>query len=83
VCPADVQQHLKQQHQYTYEAACQVANAVHKWEDVEQDSEAIQIPRQLETPLPVIPCCTGGLLCQRDSPQCQYLVCHMDAMWKH
>jgi hypothetical protein len=45
VRPADVQQHLKRQHQYAYKAACQVANAVHTWEDVKQDSKAIQIPR--------------------------------------
>jgi hypothetical protein len=83
VRPADVQQHLKRQHQYTYEAACQVAGAVHQWEDIEQDSKAVQIPRQLAAPLPVIPCHRGGLLCQRDHPRCQYLACHMDAMRKH
>ncbi|CEL10297.1 hypothetical protein ASPCAL13418 [Aspergillus calidoustus] len=83
VRPAEIQQHLKRQHQSTYAAACQAANVVQQWEDIEQDSKAIQIPRQLRTPLPIIPCHTGGLLCQRDYPQCQYLACHMDAMRKH
>jgi hypothetical protein len=83
VRPAEIQQHLKRQHQYSYQLARQVADAVHQWEDVEQDSEAIQIPYQLEAPLPIIPCPAGGLLCQRDPPQCQYVACNMDAMRKH
>jgi hypothetical protein len=83
VRPADVPRHLKQQHQYRHQAACQVANAVRQWEDIEQDSDLIQVPRQLEAPLPIIPCHAGGLLCQRDPPQCQYVACNMDAMRKH
>jgi hypothetical protein len=51
VRPADVPRHLKQQHQYSHQAACQVADAVRQWEDVEQDSDSIQVPRQLEAPL--------------------------------
>ncbi|CEL11545.1 hypothetical protein ASPCAL14646 [Aspergillus calidoustus] len=84
VRPADVQQHLKRQHGYNYQAASQVADMVHQWEDVQQDSQAIQIPRVLDHPLPILPCHTNGVLCQRDpTTQCQYVAASMNSMRKH
>ncbi|KAL2810173.1 hypothetical protein BDW59DRAFT_168163, partial [Aspergillus cavernicola] len=82
VRPAEVEQHLKQKHQFTHQPATLIAEAVHQWEDIEQASKGIQIPRVLNMPLPILPCQTNGLLCQRD-PECQYLVCNMDTMRKH
>ncbi|KAL3460227.1 hypothetical protein BJX64DRAFT_290552 [Aspergillus heterothallicus] len=83
VRPADVQQHLKRQHQYNHQAAGQVAREVHQWEDVQQDGQAIQIPRVLEHPLPIIPCHTNGILCRRDPTRCWYMTASMNSMWKH
>ena len=82
VRPTEAERHLKQKHQFDHPAASQVAQAVRKWEQVQQDSQAIEIPHQLDDPLPILPCRTDGLLCQRDA-QCQYLVSHMDSMRKH
>ncbi|CEL10290.1 hypothetical protein ASPCAL13411 [Aspergillus calidoustus] len=56
---------------------------VHQWEDVQQDSQAIQIPRVLDHPLPILPCHTNGVLCQRDPTQCQYVAASMNSMRKH
>ncbi|KAJ0292971.1 hypothetical protein COL922a_014214, partial [Colletotrichum nupharicola] len=83
VRPADVQQHLKRQHGYNYQAASQVADMVHQWEEMQQDSQAIQIPRVLDQPLPILPCHTNGVLCQREPTQCQYVAASMNSMRKH
>jgi hypothetical protein len=83
VRPTDVQRHLKQQHGYNHQAARQAARGVHQWEDIQQDNQAIQIPRVLDQPLPIIPCHTNGFLCQRDGVHCQYVAATMDSMRKH
>ncbi|KAL3439686.1 hypothetical protein BJX65DRAFT_315581, partial [Aspergillus insuetus] len=83
VRPADIQQHLKRQHQYNYQAARQVADMVHQWEDIQQESQAIQIPRALDHPLPGLPCHTNGMICQRDPTRCQYVTASMESMRKH
>jgi hypothetical protein len=63
VRPADVRQYLKRQHQYNHQVASQVADMVHQWEEVEQESPAIHIPRVLDHPLAGLPCHANGLLC--------------------
>jgi hypothetical protein len=60
-----------------------IANAIQGWEDIEQDSNAITIPLALNDPLPNLPCEANGLLCQRDYPQCQYVVSCMKTMRQH
>jgi hypothetical protein len=83
VRPAEIQQHLKRQHQYSHQAASQVANMVHQWEDIQQESEDIYIPLALDHPLPVLPCHRDGILCQREPTWCQYVAASMNSMWKH
>jgi hypothetical protein len=83
VRPADIRQHLKRQHQYSHQAASQVADMVHQWEDIQQESEDIHIPLALDHPLPVLPCHRDGILCQREPTRCQYMAASMNSMRKH
>ncbi|KAI9374464.1 hypothetical protein BJX61DRAFT_540811 [Aspergillus egyptiacus] len=83
VRPAEVEQHLKQKHQLGHADTHAIATHVQQWEDIEQDSQAIQIPTILEKPLPVIPCQPNGLRCTRVDPPCSYLATSIETMRKH
>jgi hypothetical protein len=56
---------------------------VRAWEDIQQESQAIRIPRVLDQPLPVLPCHTNGMICQWDPTRCQYVTASMESMRKH
>ena len=83
VRPAEVERHLKQKHPFKHGLAHQLAQAVGQWEDIEQDSAAIQIPGVLNDPLPIIPCEPSGLLCQRQDPPCHYVASSINTMRNH
>jgi hypothetical protein len=83
VRPQEVTRHLQSKHQIKQADAIVIANAIQGWEDIKQDSNAISIPLALNDPLPILPCEANGLLCQRDYPQCQYVVSCMKTMRQH
>ncbi|BCR90122.1 uncharacterized protein ACHE_60008A [Aspergillus chevalieri] len=83
VRPAEVERHLKRKHQFKHQSAHQLAQAVQQWEDIEQDSAAIQIPPVVDNPLPILPCEPSGLLCQRHDPLCHYVASNMGTMRNH
>ena len=81
--PVEVEQHLKKQHQLPHPNAHAISQAVQEWRDIEQDSQAINIPYFLDEPLPILPCEPSGLQCYRQDPPCQHLVSSMKAMRNH
>ncbi|KAL2782487.1 hypothetical protein BJX66DRAFT_345787 [Aspergillus keveii] len=84
VRPAEVERHLKQKHQFKHQQASQVGQAVRQWADTQQDSQAIQIPRVLEHPLPIVPCHMDGFLCQQDDgAACHYIGSTMASIRLH
>ncbi|KAL4922563.1 hypothetical protein BDW62DRAFT_196571, partial [Aspergillus aurantiobrunneus] len=83
VRPAEVKQHLKKQHQLLHADAHSISQAIQQWDDIQQDSHAIQIPYELDEPLPIIPCEANGLQCRRLDPPCRHLVSSMKAMRNH
>lgn len=83
VRPAEIEQHLKKQHQLPHADAHAISEAIQQWDGIQQDSQAIQIPYELDEPLPILPCEPNGLQCCRLDPPCQYLVSSMKAMRNH
>jgi hypothetical protein len=82
VRPAEVERHVKQKHQLKHLEAIQVTQAVQQWEDITQDSQAIQIPWVIDRPLPILPCHVGGFACQRD-PACHFIASTMASIQVH
>ncbi|KAF7585812.1 hypothetical protein BBP40_010066 [Aspergillus hancockii] len=72
VRPAEVERHLTHQHYMTHRVATPIVQAIRQLSDIEQDSLAIQVPLVLDDPLPIIPCHSNGLPCQRAPDQCTF-----------
>lgn len=83
VRPIKVGQHLKKKHSMKHAAAIQITQVISKWHEIQHESSAIQIPQALDEPLPIIPCQSNGLLCQRDPDHCQYLAASLESMRNH
>jgi superfamily II DNA or RNA helicase len=59
-----------------------ITDAVLGWHDVIQNPADVDIPRELEDPLPIIPLHTNGMQCRRE-PNCLYIGTHIRSMRKH
>lgn len=83
VWPAEVESHLKHQHQLNYQTVRQMVQAIHQWPGLASNYQDVQIPRVLDEPLPIVPCHSNGMLCRRDPSTCQYLVSSLKLMRNH
>ncbi|KAL4887742.1 hypothetical protein BDV59DRAFT_206691 [Aspergillus ambiguus] len=69
VWPAEVETHLKKQHQLDHTTVAPIVKTVSGWRGIATQRQAVQIPHVLDKPLPVIPCYATGLVPRLNSTQ--------------
>ncbi|KAL5366530.1 hypothetical protein BJX96DRAFT_180811, partial [Aspergillus floccosus] len=80
---AEVENHLKKQHQLGHADVVSVLQAIQQWPQIEQDSSNLHIPTALDDPLPILPCRSNGLLCQRGAEPCNHITSTIESMRTH
>jgi hypothetical protein len=83
VHPKEVATHLRKKHYLKTSDIQPIVQTVQQWNDIIQDPAAVDIPRELDDPLPILKVHTNGMQCQRDPGQCQYTTTHVKMMRKH
>ncbi|KAF9890012.1 hypothetical protein FE257_006692 [Aspergillus nanangensis] len=83
VWPAEVECHLKQQHQLPHSLVQPIVQAIQQWTEVAPNPQAIQVPQALDTPLPVLPCYWDGFLCRREPQACSFIASTLRSMRTH
>ena len=83
VRPIELENHLKKQHQLPHHQVVAIVQAIQQWPQIKQDSSTIQIPTVLDEPLPILPCHSNGLLCQRGADPCYYIASTLKSLRTH
>ena len=83
VHPKEITTHLQVKHSMKPRESKPIAERVAQWRDIIQEPEAVQIPRELDHPIPIIPVNTNGLQCQRGANPCTTITTSIKAMRKH
>ena len=83
VHPKEIITHLQTKHSMKPRESQPIAQRIAQWQDIIQHPEAVQIPRELDHPIPIIPVYTNGLQCQRDPNQCTTVTTSIKAMRNH
>ena len=84
VRPKQIASHLHgTRHRMPAAWAQAVAEAVARWEGVEQESEQMILPSVVEEPIPHLPLHADGLQCRLQPTQCTYICRTMRSMKEH
>ncbi|KAL2802149.1 hypothetical protein BJX63DRAFT_415743 [Aspergillus granulosus] len=78
-----VETHLRKKYYLPTAEIQSIIQTVQQWDDIIWDPAIVQIPRTLDSPLPIVPVHINGMQCRRDPIHCQYISTHVKRMRKH
>jgi hypothetical protein len=78
----EVETHLHRKHFMTSLQIQPVLETVQQWTNLIRDPGAVEIPRALDHPLPILPVSTNGMQCRRDL-DCPYIATNLNTMRNH
>ncbi|KAL4734147.1 hypothetical protein BDV11DRAFT_198752 [Aspergillus similis] len=82
VYATEAEAHLCKKHYLQSSAIQPIVETIQQWHDLILDPNQVDIPRELNNPVPMISVHTNGMHCQRD-PQCLYIGSWFKTMRKH